>query len=323
MAPLFSVVVLVQKKAAYMILTRSLWALFLGLVAGFDMASAQMSGSRGGVTTGASSVGLAKLSAQESQSVITIDGTAVLRLEPSRIRIVLALTTEAVSSSECHEKMDQQLQSLRSQWKTVGIKDDQIVEDFISVLPRYSFEMKDVNNRQVAIEQKVGYLMQTNLHVSVADDVEAMKALRTAFAANVTDIIAFDYWSDALDAKKKEALSQATKAAKEKADLLLSVLAKRPQVINVQEQTTVHYPESMYESFENSHSAQYSQSYLSRHDIPRILLPRPQNTYYRGFLPNADVQPKSLAMKTELAIVSTVRIHYQSPAAEAFNASRE
>ena len=44
------------------------------------------------------------------------------------------------------------------------------------------------------------------------------------------------------------------KAARGKSDVLLGALFdERPPVINVQEQTTIRYPESLYHSFVNSY----------------------------------------------------------------------
>lgn len=295
----------------------------IGFLVVADLANGQLSGSRGGVANAAEKITFVELSPQSAQSYIAVDGKAVLRVKPTQIRVVLALTSEATTSSECKREMEQKLAKLRPLWNELGVGNDRLVEDFISVLPRFEFEVKSVHGQDVASEKKVGYLMQTNVHLAVSDDDEAMKVLEVAFANDVTDIIGFDYWSDELDAKKNEARAQAIQAARDKSDVLLELFEKRPSIINIQEQTVVHYPESMYESFKSSSSAEYRQSYGSRRNLPQILLPRPKNTYYRGFSPNADVQPKDLAMRAELSIVSTVRIYYESPVAKTFNANRD
>ena len=56
--------------------------------------------------------------------------------------------------------------------------------------------------------------------------------------------------------------------------------------------------------------------------MPLVQLARPKNTYYRGNLPNADTQAAKLPMRSELSVVSTVKIYYESPAAEGYNAAR-
>ena len=168
------------------------------------------------------------------------------------------------------------------------------------------------------MEKNAGYLMQTNLHVAVKNDAEAMKVINVAFDNDVADIIAFDYWSNELDALKVKTRALAVKAAREKSDVLLGALfEEKPAIINVQEATTLHYPESLYESFENTHDERYSSGFLSR-DTPVIRTFRPKNTYYRGLYTDGDIQAKDLPMRSEISIVSTVRLYFESPVAKEF-----
>ena len=285
---------------------------------------AQMVGSRGGVFgADLDSTLQSEMTPELAQSVVIVEGSAVESVKPSQIRIILALTFEGMSSRECKTGVEEKIAQLRPLWKQAGLADDKIVEDFISILPRYEIEFKKQDDREMAMEKKSGYIMQTNIHLAVADDAEAMKALEIAFANGVTDIIGFDYWSDELDQKKKDVRAKAIQAAKEKSELLLGLFENKPPVINVQENTTVVYPESMYASFQNSLSSEYHANYNSRRNIPLIKLPRPQNTYYRGNLPNADVHATGLPMRPALSVVSTVKIFYQSPAAEKYNAGQK
>ena len=173
------------------------------------------------------------------------------------------------------------------------------------------------------MEKKSGYVMQTNIHLAVKNDAEAMKVLEVAFANGITDIIGFDYWSSELDQKKKEVRAKAIQAAKEKAEVLLSLFVKVPPVINVQEDTNVVHPDAMYESFSNASSNEYQSGYNTRRNLPFIKLARPKNTYYRGNLPNTDTQAGELPMRAKLSVVSTVRIYYQSPVAEKYNAGQK
>ena len=283
--------------------------------------SAQLAGLRGGITNATPDTELNILSSQAAQSYIIVEGKAVLDVEPTRIRIILALTAEAETSEACKQAVKDQFEQLRGSWVEAGISRDDIVEDFISVIPQYKFKFEYIDKLSVAVEEKTGYLMQSNVHLAVADDDSAMKALDIAFANGVTDIIGFDYWCENLDDKKKEARKLAIKAAKEKAEVILGLFDAPPPVINVQENTVVRYPKSLYESFQNDSSARYQRYYLNLRDTPMVKQPRPKNTYYRGNLLDADVQARKLPMKAELSVVSTVRVYYQSPAAEEFNAS--
>ena len=287
---------------------------------------AQLAGSRGGVYSQSTGVQaeLAELTPERAQSYIVVEGKSVLSVQPTAIRIVLAITHEAKTSKECKTSIERKIAELVPLWKQVGVEEGKIVEDFISILPQYEFEAKKLGDQPVAMEKKTGFLTQTNIHLAVKNDAEAMKVLDVAFENGITDIIGFDYWSEELDRKKQEVRAKAMQVAKEKSKLLLDGLfEKTPGVINVQEKTIVVKPEEMYQSFVNDSSANYQTNYWSRKSMPMVRLARPKNTYYRGNLPNADTQAEKLPMRSELSVVSTVRIYYESPAAKSFNAARE
>jgi hypothetical protein len=147
-------------------------------------------------------------------------------------------------------------------------------------------------------------------------EAEARTALGRALDQGVTDIIAFDYWSKDLDEVKVKVRQQALVAALGKADVLLGALfADRPPAINVQERTTVQYPDSLYHSFVNV--VDEAAANYGRRDLPFIRAYRPRNTYYRGLCSDGDVQPRELAMSPEISVISTVRLYFKSPAADA------
>ena len=86
----------------------------------------------------------------------------------------------------------------------------------------------------------------------------------------------------------------------------------RDGFVNLQTQTRTHFPESLYESFENAYSE--SIDLPSRRNLPSIRAWRPKNTYYRGLQTDADATPAELPLKPEITVVSRVRLYYLSPA---------
>lgn len=293
--------------------------LALLLLLGMTLASSalgQLAGSRAVAEPQSDSqLNLPKLDKKVAESFITVEGRAESRVRPTEVRVVLAVTSEQPTANECQAKVDDQIDALKKSWTAIGIVGSNIVEDFIAVLPVYEWEIATRNNVEVAIEKRSGFRMQTNVHLSMANNESLTKALSIAFEKGITDIIAFDYWSKDLDQQKEKVRELAVKSARSKADKLLGeIFQTPPPAINFQEQTTVHYPESLYQSFVVS----YDQSVenLWKRDIPFIRASRPKNTYYRGLHSNADVQPRELPMHPEITIVSTVRIYYESPAAK-------
>jgi uncharacterized protein YggE len=280
------------------------------------LAIGQMVGSRGGAERVEDGVAnLPFLQPDVAAGYITVDGRAEVRVRPTDIRLVLAVTSEAETAPKCQQSIDAAIDRLRAAWTKIGIPPDRVVVDFIAVLPRYEWLSEKRGDTDADVETKVGFRMQTNVHLAAHGEAEARAALATTLDQGLTDIIAFDYWSKDLDDVKVKVRAEAVKAARSKSDILLGALfAERPPVINVQEETTVRYPESLYHSFTNSYE-QTLTDYTQR-NVPHLHAYRPRNTYYRGLYIDGDVQPRELPMNPEISVVSTVRLYFKSPAAK-------
>ena len=281
-------------------------------------AYAQLAGSRGGSEQDHYKLISHRSYDQTIQQYIEVEGSVLLRVQPDQIRIVLAVYQSGNTSSECEQKLFAKLNELKQGLKQSGIAEENIVDDFIAVLPKYQLDMEQGNGRSAAIETLVGYQMQSNLHIKVADDARAMQAIRIAFGFDVSDIIAFDYGSSKLDEVKQQALKQAVAVAKEKADLLLlPAFEKMPRVVNVKSATQVIMPESLYKTVENSSSEIYVNN-SSRNNNSRDIIraARPKNTFYQGLVNGRiDQQPSALPMRSEISVIATVQYYYDSPVA--------
>jgi uncharacterized protein YggE len=288
------------------------------VVACLTMSSAfgQMVGTRGvGAGMGGfGGMGLMPLTSMVAKSIITVEGTAEIRVRPTEIRVVLAVTSEAETANQCRANVEATIERLKAAWSKIGIKPEKIVVDFIAVVPRYGWGIEKRGNTEIAIEKRIACRMQTNVHLATSED-QAQAAVSNAFEQGVTDIIGFDYWSKDLDEIKIKAREQAVKTARSKADMLLGAFFHdRPPAINVQEQTTVFYPESLYHTV--GASAEENLRQAEKDGMPRIEAYRPKLTYYHGLTSDADVQPRELPMKPEISVVSTVRLYFKSPASE-------
>lgn len=290
--------------------------LFVLVCLPLSFAFGQFGGSRAGVEDHSRGIeNLPRLDRDIAEGYIAIDGRAEVRVRPTEIRIVLAVTSEGETAQRCRQSIEATVKELRTAWSKLKIAPENIVEDFIAVLPLYEWNLEKRGDVDVGVEKKTGFRMQTNIHLAVSNDATAPAAFTVAFEHGVTDIIAFDYWSRELDEIKVKAREQAVKAARSKSDVLLGALFDdRPRVINLQEQTTIRYPESLYHSFVNSYDEDVTPAW--RRDTPFIRAYRPQNTYYRGLYTDGDVQSRELPMRPEISVISTVRLYFESPAAK-------
>lgn len=319
-----------QPKATHWIwswrVRKGILALIL-ILAIIPIINAQSSGSRGGVNSypygqSRQPTGPAYVVDQRIEDYIKVDAKVEIRVKPDQIRIVLAVSENAKTAPECEEKVFSKVEKLKTAFTELGVKPEDIVDDFIAVLPRYEYVIKEIESGKAAVETLMDYGMQSNLHIKVPDDALALSVIRAAFKLGVTDIIAFDYWSKELDTVKQNALAAAIEKANTKAKLVLGqTFGDMPTPINVEASTKLIMPDSLYQSFNNSFSQTLTQHY--RGNLPVITAFRPKNTYYKGHVDlSSDQQPDTVSMHCEISVVSTVKLFFASPVNERLLTSR-
>jgi len=122
-----------------------------------SVAWAQFGGSRGGVETNAGVVaGLPTLDREVVEGFIVIDGRAEIRVRPTEIRIVLAVTSAAPTAGDCHASFEEVFGKLKTVWLALGISSEDIVEDFFAVLPLYEWNLEQLGESQIGVESKTG-----------------------------------------------------------------------------------------------------------------------------------------------------------------------
>ena len=62
------------------------------------------------------------------------------------------------------------MERLKAAWAKMGIAPGSVVVNFIAVVPRYAWSVRKPNKMEVGVEKKVGYRMQTNIHLAVQKD---------------------------------------------------------------------------------------------------------------------------------------------------------
>ena len=284
-----------------------------------NLMNAQMAansiGANEGSTAHANDFAAPSLSVTEALNLITVEGSAEIRVKPTQIRLVMAAVSEAENANECQTKSAELVQRISTNWQSQGIAKELIFEDFISILPIYEFEETAWKELTVLRETLARYRLQTNLHVQLTDNEQARRALKVAFESGVTDIVSFDYWSPDLESAKSTALQQAIAVARNKSKILFDpeLFPKKPPVVNITESGRVILPREMYESYTNTIEQSASIPYNWRENIPRILAAKPKTTYYRGPALTGDSLSSQLPMEPEISVVSKVKLYFESP----------
>lgn len=279
-------------------------------------AKAQISGNR--ATEMSAAQKLPQLSVSAANSHIAVEGTCQKRVTPTSIRLIWAVTAEEKDAFTCRKSTEAKVLRTTSALSPLRIGRDKIFEDFISAIPRFEWVEGD---RNALVETQSGYRMQTNLHVAVETNEQAMRVIDAALNAGLTDLIGVDYTAD-LTEVQNEARLGAIAAAKKKSETLLSaIFDEKPKPINVQEQTQVRLPADMYDSFENVAANSLTTRYDDRRN--HIFAYRPKNSYYAGLTRSADDKSYELPMRPEIVIESTVVIYYQSPSTRSVEVGKD
>ncbi len=171
---------------------------FLYLLTVHAVAYGQASGSRGGIANGIRNGPTFDTPLDQTvQEYIVVEGSIELRVVPDQIRIVLAIVVEGETPSECQQKVDSKIANLCKLLIDQGVPAANIVDDFISVLPRYGFSVEtssvksgknDTRDSTIAVERIEGYTMQSNLHIKSDDDAGAKRILEAAFSLDIVTL---------------------------------------------------------------------------------------------------------------------------------------
>ena len=273
-----------------------------------QVADAQISGNR--ATEMTTNHKLPQLSVAAANSHIAIEGTCQKRVAPTSIRLIWAVTAEEKEAAACRKSTEARVEKITTALAALRIGKDKIFEDFISAIPRFEW-VESKGERDVLIETQTGYRMQTNLHIAVETNEQAMKVVEAALNSGLTDLIGVDYTADLTQAQNDARLGAIAAAKKKSETLLIAIFDEKPKAINLQEQTQVRLPADMYDSFENVAANNLMTHYDDRRN--RIFAYKPKNTYYAGQTKAADDKSYALPMKPEIVVESTVVIYYQSP----------
>lgn len=258
------------------------------------------------------------LNQNEIYGHVRVTASSQTLVKPDRIRLVWAVIAESENADQGMKEIKKRFEKARDLWMKIGIPASDVVEDFISVKPKYNWKTSQENGLKVLREETSGFQTQFNLHVSVKDEKDANECIQGALSAGIQDLIAVDYCAD-LSKVRSENRRKAITATKAKAsDLFEMVFERKLTPINVTCNTLVHYPESLYKKI---YSPVDRTVFDYRQKTARIYKPKPEYVYYRGLGRDAEVKKDVLPMNPMIIVESTATIYYRHPEKEPFTLS--
>jgi uncharacterized protein YggE len=148
----------------------------------------------------------------DADTNLTVNGTSIISLEPDYASVTAGYSAEnkdiRVARDETAQKMDEIIASLRA----LGIEDKDIVTSSFNVESVYDYTKNYANI--------VGYRVNSNVTITVRDIKQVAPVLNAVFEAGSNQSYGLEFRSTKEGEAYREALKDAIKAAKEKAQLM-------------------------------------------------------------------------------------------------------
>jgi len=153
---------------------------------------------------------------QTQLPLITVSGSAVVRVVPNEIDLSLGVETRATSLQEAQQKNETKTKAVVESLKASGVEAKDVQMDFISVEPSYGEDDKR--------KDAVFYAVKRRIAAKIREVTRFEAVLTATIKAGATHVEQFEYQSSDLRKHRDAARSLAVSAAKEKAQMLAKEL---------------------------------------------------------------------------------------------------
>jgi len=157
----------------------------------------------------------------EGNSTISVSGTGIIKTEPNQAKVYLGVETQSGNVTEALEENSLKMQSIIKAIKKLGIPKDSIETTYFSVYPIRDYEKSG--------EDIIGYRASNEITVELQDLDKIGAVIEEAMNAGANKVrrIEFGLTEDKRRELKNEALKEACKDARTKADAIASGLGLR------------------------------------------------------------------------------------------------
>jgi uncharacterized protein YggE len=257
-----------MNRAAGLLVVALVWA---------SATSAQEAGNSvyGGTRRNTSGVVLGNLSAVDPKDSLPahfIEANVLLNVRADEYVAVFGLAEEGESVPDGNKRIDAQIDGFRHALQGLGVKDSDVVVDYISQNRVYDFDISG----NTAKERLSGFQVKKNVGVRYKDKALLTSILAAASKASVFDLVKVDYVVADMPKLRDRLLEEATKLiAKKQAGYarLLGIKLKPESVF--QEKYNVFFPAELYSAY----TAYQSGAVEADRDV-RVLEQRKTSTFY-------------------------------------------
>lgn len=169
--------------------------------------------------------------AQDNAPILSVDGEGIGTAAPDRATVTIGVTSHAADAGKAQNDNAWTSEQVNTAIKALGIDAKDIQTNNYSFHPTY----RTADNHRNEID---GYTVNNSIIVVVRDINLTGKVIDASLRAGANEISSLDFTASNTQAVRKEALTNAVKDARDKADILAKSLGKRITGIrNISEST--------------------------------------------------------------------------------------
>jgi uncharacterized protein YggE len=231
-------------------------------------------------TSGVSVGSLGSVDPKDGVPAYFVEANVLVNVKADEYLAVFALAQEGQTVPEGNARIDAQVEELRRSLRDLGLKDADVVVDYISQNKVYDFDISG----NTAREKLSGFQVKKNVAVRYKDKALLDRILAAASRASVFDLIKVDYVVSDMPRVRERLLDEATRLVARKREgyaRLLGVKMKPESVF--QEKYNVFFPSEMYSAY-----VAYQTGGVEAGRDMRVLEQRKTSTFYFNPLHTAE-----------------------------------
>jgi uncharacterized protein YggE len=209
-------------------------------------------------------------------SAMFLEAHILLNAKADHHVAVFGASQEGRTVQECNQKLDAQINSFTSQLRALGIRNEDVVVDYVAQNRIYDYEVSG----DTATEKLTGFEVKKNILVPYKERGGLDQLLVAAARSNIFDLIKVDYVVDNVAAVRARLLDEAARTIKEKADRytrLFGVKFRSPVQVYLEKYDTV-FPTEAYDSYTAFETGKVMANYYNQHY--KVAEARKNRTFY-------------------------------------------
>lgn len=208
-------------------------------------------------------------------SVVNLKAEVLMNVKATSYTAIFAASQNGRDAYEADSLMSGRIDQIRYALGLLGISDDDIHVDAVSMVPTYSFKLEEKKFNKRSIEIPTGFEMKKNIHILFKQHAMLDRIISEMAFANIYDLVKVEYNIDGFqtyhDELRKAAISVITGK-----EATYDAMKMHLDITSISDGFNCSYPMERYKSFTAYHSG------ASAHEVRYAINLRENNIYVNG-----------------------------------------